>query len=451
MQNRKSIVAILILLNAISFTLRAQDKIVDQIVAVIGSNIILKSDIENYALQSQAQGITTDGDMKCEILEQQLEDKLLVAEAELDTNITVTDNQINQQLDARIDYFQHNLGSEKAVEEYFKKPIVQLKAELQEVIRNEILSSQMRQKLIENIKATPSEVRYYYRNLPDDEKPQVNTQYEYAQILAIPKVSEKEENRIKDELRSFKKRVEEGENFAMFAVLYSEDPGSSKNGGDLGYFGRATMDPAFSAAAFNLKPGQVSNVVKSEFGYHIIQMIDRKGDKIRCRHIIMKPKVDIDTKEKILHRLDSLVTDIRKGKISFADAAMRFSDDKNSRNNGGIVVNPMTMSSKFEGSALPPDVSKVLDKLNINEISAPFIARDGRNQNEVIQVVKLIDKIDAHTANLSEDYPLISDMYLQKKQEEAIENFISERQSKTYIRIDDTYANCNFKFKNWIK
>lgn len=450
MRNNKRIVALFLLLNLFSLSLFAQDKIIDQIVAVIGSNIILKSDIENLALQKQAQGITTEGDMKCEILEDLLVDKLMVAEAELDTNIVVTDNQINQQLDARINYFQQHLGSEKEVEEYFKKPIVQLKADLKDVIRNEILSSQMKQKLIENIKATPSEVRYYYRNLPDDEKPQVNTQYEYAQITAIPRVSEKEENRIKDQLRSIKKRVDAGENFAMFAVLYSEGP-SAKDGGDLGYFGRAVMDPAFTAAAFNLKPGQVSNVVKSEMGYHIIQMIDRKGDKIRCRHIIMKPKVDIEEKEKILHQMDSLVNDIRKDKITFEDAAMRYSDDKSSRNNGGVVVNPMTMSSKFEAGELPPTISKVLDKMHIGEISEPFTNIDPRNPREVMTFVKLIDKIDAHTANLTDDYPLISDMFLQKKQEDAILNFISERQSKTYIRIDDTYANCEFKFKNWIK
>lgn len=449
MQNSKIIVPLFLLLNLFSFQIMAQDKIIDQIVAIIGSNIILKSDIESINLQNQAQGITSEGDMKCDILENLLIDKLMVAEAELDTNIIVTDNQINQQLNVRIDYFLQHLGSEKEVESYFKKPIVQLKSELKDVIRNEILSGQMKNKLIEKIKTTPSEVRYYYRNLPDDQKPKINTQYEYAQITAIPVVSEAEDIRIKDELRAIKKRVEDGENFAMFAVLYSEDPGAS-NGGDLGYFGKTTMDPAFSEAAFNLKPGQISNVVKSDFGYHIIQMVDRKGEKVRCRHIIMKPKIDIEAKEKIIASMDSLVNSIRKGEISFADAALRYSNDKNSRNNGGIVIHPMTMSSKFEPNMLPPDVSKVIDKLNINEISKPFISIDDKHR-EVIQCVKLINKVDAHVANLTEDYPLISEMFLQKKQEDAILEWISERQSKTYIRIDDTYANCSFKFKNWIK
>jgi peptidyl-prolyl cis-trans isomerase SurA len=449
MQNNKVIVALLIVLNIISFNILAQDKIIDQIVAVIGNNIILKSEIEAINLQNQAQGITTEGDMKCDILENLLVDKLMVAEAELDTLIIVTDNQINQQLDMRIEYFLQHLGSEKEVEAYFKKPIIQLKSELKDVIRNEILSSQMKNKLIENVKSTPSEVRYFYRNMTEEDKPMINTQYEYAQITAIPAISEEEENRIKEELRGMKKRIENGENFAMFAVLYSEGP-SSKDGGDLGYFARATMDPAFSAAAFNLKPGQVSNVVKSEFGYHIIQLVDRKGEKIRCRHIIMKPKVSTETKEKAIHVLDSLVNIVRKGDISFEEAAMRFSADKNSRNNGGIVVHPMNMSSKFEASMLPPDVSKVLTNLNIGEISDPFVTIDEKQRN-VIQFVKLINRVDAHAANLSNDYPMLSDIFQQKKQEELILKWISERQSKTYIRIDDTYANCNFEFKNWIK
>lgn len=449
MQNNKIIVAIFIFVNLFTTSIYAQDKTIDQIVAVIGQNIILKSDVESIYLQNQAQGITSDGDMKCDIMENLLVDKLMVSEAELDSTIIVTDNQINQQLDARIDYFVQHLGSEEAVEQYFKKPIIQLKAELQDVIRNEIYSSQMKQKLMNTIKITPSEVRYYYKNLPEDEKPKVNTQYKYAQITAIPRIKEKEENRIKKELRDIKKRVEDGENFAMFAVMYSEGP-SASNGGDLGYFGKAQMDPAFSQAAFNLKPSQVSNVVKSDFGYHIIQMIDRKGEKIHCRHIIMKPKIDTDTKEMLLSKMDSIVNNIRKGDATFEETAMRFSDDKNSRNNGGIVINPQTMSSQFAAEDLPPTESKVLTKLNIGEISNPFVSIDEK-QRYIIQVVKLIDKIDAHTANLTEDYPMVSDMFLQKKQEEAIENFISERQSKTYIHIDDTYATCEFKFKNWVK
>lgn len=440
---------LILLLTFLSSSIYAQDKIIDQIVAIIGTNVILKSEIESIYLQNQAQGITSDGDMKCEILETLLVEKLMVAEAEMDTLIIVTDNQINQQMDARVQYFVQHLGSEKEVENYFKKPIVKLKSELRDVINNEILSSQMKNKIIEKIKVTPSEVRYFYRDIPEEEKPMVNAQYEYSQITIIPSISEDEENKIKDQLRDLKKRVEEGENFAMFAVLYSECP-SSKSGGDLGYFGKATMDPAFSAAAFALRPGQVSNVVKSEAGYHIIKMEDRLGEKIKCRHILLKPKISIEVKEKNLTLLDSIASAIRKGELKFDEAAFRYSMDKNSRNNGGIVINPNDLSSKFEVGMLQPEISKKLIGLEINEISKPFITID-QNGREVMQIVKLNNKVEAHRANLNEDYQLVSSLYLDKKRNEAIQEWIGQRQSKTYIRIDDTYLNCDFKYKNWIK
>jgi peptidyl-prolyl cis-trans isomerase SurA len=449
MKINKNIIALFTLFILFAGNLYSQDKIVDQIVAVVGSNIILKSEIEAANLQNQAQGITSDGDMKCEILENLMVEKLMVAEAELDTLIIVTDNQINQQLDARIQYFIQHLGSEKEVENYFKKPIVQLKSELKDIIHNELLSSQMKNKVIDEVKVTPSEVRYYFKNLPEDKIPTINAQYEYAQITLIPTITEDEENSIKEKLRDFKKRVENGENFSMFAVLYSECP-SAKNGGDLGYFGKATMDPAFSATAFALKPGQISNVVKSEAGYHIIQMTDRMGDKIRCKHILLKPKVKIEEKEKLINRLDSISNLVRKNEMPFEEASFRYSMDKNSRNNGGLVVQQGTMSSRFEPEMLPPDVSKVLTKMKINEISEPFITTD-ESGNQIIEVVKLISKTDSHKANIGEDYQLISDQYLEKKKNDAIQDWISKRQSKTYIRIDDTYSNCDFKFKNWKK
>ncbi|HKM93021.1 MAG TPA: peptidylprolyl isomerase [Prolixibacteraceae bacterium] len=449
MQKHICIIAFLLAINFLSFNTFGQDKTVDHIVAIIGSNIILKSEVETAHLQNQAQGITSEGDMKCDILENMLVEKLLVAEAELDTNIIVTDNQVNQQLDMRIQYFMQHLGSEKEVENYFKKPIIQLKADLHDIIHDEILSEQMRSTIIKNLKVTPSEVRYYFRNLPQDQIPKVNTQYEYAQITLVPAISDDEENRIKDELRGIKKRVDDGENFSMFAVLYSECP-SSREGGDLGFFGRAAMDPEFSAVAFNLKPGQVSNVVRSEFGYHIIQMMDRRGDQIRCKHILMKPKINIDTKQKSIEIMDSLVTAIRKDKIAFNDAAIRYSHDKSSRNNGGTVVNPATMSSKFEPSTLKPNVSKILSNLKIGEISDPFIAINDKDR-EVVTTVKLINKIVAHQANISEDYPLLSEIFQKKKQEDTIMEWVSEKQSKTYIRIDETYQNCDFRFANWIK
>ncbi len=429
----------------------AQDKIVDQIVAVVGGNIILKSDVEDMNINQQAQGITSDGDMKCEILENLLIDKLLIAEAELDTLIEVTDNEVNQQMDGQLQSYIQHFGSEKAVEAYFKKPIAYIRSQMQEGIRNQLFSSKMRNKIVQDVKVTPSEVRLNYRNLKDEEIPNIPTQYEYAQITMQPQVSMEEENRVKSRLREIKEQIEKGNtSFATMAVLYSEGP-SAKDGGEIGYLGRGQLDPAYAAVAFNLKGDRISNVVKSAFGYHIIQLVDKKGEKVNTRHILMKPKISVEAKEEAYNRMDSLANIIRKNEVPFEQAAMMISADKNTRNNGGMAINPNTMSSKFSVEELDPDVSKVLTKMNLNEISKPFETVDPETQQTVYKVVKLINKIDGHKANLQNDYQQLADMYLAKKKEQVLRDWIAERQKQTYIRIDETYANCNFKFDNWIK
>jgi peptidyl-prolyl cis-trans isomerase SurA len=428
----------------------AQDKVVDQIIAVVGSNIILKSEVEEMFIQQQAQGINTEGDMKCEILENLLIDKLMVAEASLDTNIVVTDSQINRNMDGRLQMFISHFGSEKEVEAYFKKSIPQLKAELRDMIKNQLLSSEMHSKIVENVTITPSEVRLFYRNLPEDEIPFVPPQFEYQQITLIPEIELEEENRVKAQLRDLKRRVEEGSSFATLAVLYSEAP-ESRLGGEIGYLGRAQLDPAYAAAAFNLRDDRVSNVVKSDFGFHIIQLIDRKGERINTRHILMRPKVSPEALEKSKIKLDSLANIIRKGEITFENAVMMFSDDKSSRNNSGIAINQQTLSTKFSVEELDPDVSKVITSMKINEISDPFQTVDPNSRQTVYKIIKLVNKTDGHKANLQTDYQMLANLYLEKKKEEVIEKWIKTQQARTYIRIDNTYANCNYQFKNWIK
>lgn len=429
---------------------KAQDKVIDQIVAVVGGNIILKSDIENMAINQQAQGITSDGDMKCEILEQFLINKLLVAEAELDTLITTSPSEINQQMDGQMQMYLQHFGTEKAVEAYFKKPIAMIKSDMQEAIREQLLSQKMRSKIVENITVTPSEVRLHYKNLSKDEIPTIPTQYEYAQITLEPKIGLEEENRVKSKLREIKKKIENGSSFAAMAIIYSEGP-SAKDGGVIGYSGRAQLDPAYAAAAFNLKGDKISDVVKSDFGYHIIQLVDKKGEKVNTRHILMRPKISVEAKEEAYNHLDSLAKKIRKQEIPFEKAAGIFSFDKNSRNNGGIVINENTMSSKFAIEDISPDVSKVITKMNTNEVSEPFESIDQSNQQTVYKIIKLTEKTETHKADLQHDYQKLAAMYLAKKKEDTLQKWISERQSQTYIRIDNTYANCNYKFKNWIK
>jgi peptidyl-prolyl cis-trans isomerase SurA len=401
-------------------------------------------------IEQQAQGITSEGDMKCEILENFLVDKLLVAEAELDTLIEVTPSQVNQRMDQQLAMYVSYMGSEKAVEEYFKKSFMEIKSEMREGIRNQLLSQQMRDKIVQDVTVTPSEVRYNFRNLKNEEIPSLPTQYEYAQITFQPTIELEEDNRIKSKLRDIKKRIEDGSSFATMAVLYSED-GSAKDGGVIGYLGRAELDPTYAAAAFNLKDDKISNVVRSAFGYHIIQLVDKKGDKINTRHILMKPKVSIEAKEQAQARLDSLAKMIRNKEISFEEAASVFSFDKNSRNNAGMVINPNTMSSKFAVEDLDPDVSKIITKMNVNEVSAPFESIDKETQLPVFKIVKVLKKTDSHKANLQNDYQQLAEMYLATKKESVFNEWIDKQQSETYIRIDATYANCNFNFENWIK
>lgn len=429
----------------------AQDKVVDQIVAVVGGNIILKSDIEQMNMNQQAQGVTTEGDMKCEILEEFLINKLLVAEAELDSTIEVSPSQVNQQMDNQIQSYLTYFGSESAVEAYWKKPMATIKAEMQEAIRDQLFSQQMRSKIVEHVTVTPSEVRYYFRNLSKDQVPTIPTEYEYAQITMQPKIDLDEENRVKSKLREIKKRIENGSSFAAMAVIYSEDPGSAKDGGVIGFMGRGQLDPEYAAAAFNLKGDQVSNVVKSNFGYHIIQQVDKQGGKVNTRHILMKPKVSADAKEIAYNRLDSMANMIRRNDIQFEQAASMFSYDKNTRNNGGVAINPNNMSSKFSVEDLDGEASKILTTMNVNEISVPFETIDPETQQTVYKIIRLINKIDSHKADLQNDYQTLAELYLAKKKEDVLKEWIAKQQSQTYIRIDNTYANCNFRFENWIK
>lgn len=429
---------------------KGQDKVVDQIVAVVGSNPILKSDIESTVIQKMASGVTTAGDMKCEVLEELLEQRLLLAEAELDTTIIVSDSQINQNMDRRMQYFLDNFGSEKEVEKFFKKPVGQLRAEMSETIKEQLKTEQMQGKIMQKVSATPAEVRQYFRQLPQKDVPEIPSYFEYAQITVLPKITEQEDLAVKAKLRDFKKRVENGDNFAALAVLYSEDPGSARNGGEMDYLGRAMLDPAFATEAFSLKPGQVSKVVRSEFGYHIIQMIDRKGEKIKCRHILIKPKIEQSELDKAKTRIDSLADFIRKGTLQWDQASFLFSSDKGTRNNGGLVTSGRSGSSKFHVDELDPDVSKIITKMNVGETSDPFLSTDDK-QRQIYKIIKLINKTKPHRANLQDDYQSISEMFVGKKKENVYHKWIATQQSKTYIHIDDLYANCNFKSKSWKK
>ncbi len=422
-------------------------KVVDKVVAVIGKQTILLSDIENQVLQLRAQGYYTSGDIRCEVLEEMLYNKLLVNQAILDS-VEVGEAEINSELERRLNYFINQIGSEEKLEEYYKKTIPEIKEEFREVIKEQMLAQRMQGKVTADLKVTPQEVRSFYKSLPEDSLPVVNTKFEIGQIMIKPKVQEAEILRITDQLRSFKDRVAKGESFSTLAVLYSEDPGSARKGGELGFVSRNDLVPEFSAVAFNLKVGEVSKVVKTDYGYHIIQLIEVKGERINCRHILLKPRIAPEEKVKARQKLDSVRTLINNKTLGFKEACWQYSDDEDTRMNGGVMLNPYTGNSWFEASELEPKIAYAIRDLETGQVSAPFEADDA-NGRSVFKIVMLREKTEPHPANLNDDYQLIQDKALEKKQNDFMQEWVTQIVKKTYIRIDDDYKKCSFDNKAW--
>lgn len=430
------------------FLCQAQtNKIIDQVVAVVGRQVILQSDIENQSLQLRAQGYYTSGDLQCEVFEEMLHAKLLVNQAILDS-VEVGDAEVQAEMERRLNYFINQIGSEEKLEEYYKKSIPEIKEEFTDVIREQILSQRMQQEVTADLKVTPQEVRSFFKSIPADSLPIVNTEFEMEQIMVNPKVEEVEILRIKDKLREFKTRITNGESFATLAVLYSEDPGSATRGGELGFVSRGDLVPEFSAVAFNLKEGEVSKIVKTDYGYHIIQLVEKKGERINVRHILLKPKITIEEKNKAKLRLDSVRNEINAGKLTFKEACWKFSDDENTRLNGGVMINPMTGNSRWEASQLSPKVAYAIKGLKVGDISKPFEDEDENGQT-VYKIIMLRSKSEPHPANLTDDYQRIQDMALEKKKGEFMEDWVKKIVKDTYLKIDTDYKNCNFKNDIW--
>ncbi|MDA3892913.1 MAG: peptidylprolyl isomerase [Salinivirgaceae bacterium] len=440
----------IILLLSIFFTGKAQEKVViDQVVAIVGRQVILKSDIENQALQMRAQGYYSSGDIKCEVLEEMLYGKLLVNQAILDS-VEVGDAEIKAEMERRLNYFINQIGSEEKLEEYYKKSIPEIKEDFREVIKDQLLSQRMQQQVTSEMKVTPQEVKTFFKEIPKDSIPMVNTEFEMEQIIVNPDVKEIEVLRIKDKLREFKERITKGENFATMAVLYSEDQGSAPKGGELGFVGRGDLVSEFSAVAFNLDEGEVSKIVKTDYGYHIIQLIEKKGERINCRHILMKPRISPDEKVKARQKLDSVRILISSKEITFKEACWKYSEDEDTRLNGGVMVNQMTGNSRWEAAHLEPKIAYAISNLKVGEISKPFEA-DDQNGKAVYKIVLLKTKTEPHPANLKDDYQRIQDLALQKKQNDYMQEWVGETIKNTYIRINDDYKKCEFSNEAWSK
>ncbi len=414
-----------------------EKKTIDQIIAVVGNHIIMESDIETQRLQMQAQGYFSQGDPKCEILEQMIFQKLLLHQAALDS-IEVKDEDVNAELERKLNYFINQIGSEEKLEEYYHKSIPEIKSDFRDLIRDQMITQRMHGKITGEIKVTPTEVRAFFNDIPKDSIPLVPAEYEIQQIVKYPVIEESEILSVKEKLRELRERVVKGENFATLAILYSEDPGSAKNGGELGFVGRGDLVSEFAAVAFNLKPGEVSKIFKTDYGFHIVQMIERKGERINVRHILATPKVNPKKIAEARLSLDSIVKRIKTDTLTFDMAAFYYSEDKDTRLNNGMLVNPYTGNSRFEASQIESGVAQAISTLKVGEISSPFESKDDLG-HAVVKIVSLKTKTETHKANLKDDYQKIQEMALDFKKEDFLKKWVAKKRKGTYMKIDEAY------------
>lgn len=435
---------------------KAQDNVIDEVVWVVGDDAILRSDVESQRLYMLNSGEKLDGDPYCVIPEQMAIQKLYLNQAKIDS-VEVPEAQVIQSVEQWMNFVINQIGSKEKVEEYFNKKMPQIKEERTETIREQQIVQEMQRKLVGEIKLTPSEVRKYFNELPQDSLPNIPSTVEVQIITMEPKIPMEEVDAIKSRLREFTEQVTSGEReFSALARLYSEDPESAKRGGELGFTGKALLAPEFANVAFNLNdPKRVSQIVQTEFGYHIIQLIEKRGDRINCRHILLKPKVSDSELTKTLAKMDTLYNDLQANKFSFEEAATFLSADKDTRNNRGLMVNQNYESAnngtpKFEMQELPQEVGKVVYEMKVGEISKPFTMIN-KSQKEVVAIVKLKARTEAHKANLAEDYQALKAIVENKKKEELLNEWIKKQQKTTYVRISDGWKNCDFRYPGWIK
>lgn len=452
----KKILSVLWLACCACLSAVAQDNVIDEIVWVVGDDAILRSDIETQRLYMLNEGQRFDGDPYCVIPEQLAIQKLYLNQAKIDS-ITANENQVIQSVDQWMNMAVNQMGSREKLEEYMGKKFSQIKEERKETVREQQIVQQMQQKLIGEIKLTPSEIRKYFNQLPQDSLPTIPTTVEVQIVTMEPKIPFEETDAIKARLRDFTEQVNTGKmEFSTLARLYSEDPGSSVRGGELGFMSKTQLLPEFANVAFNLKdPKRVSQIVQTEYGYHIIQLIEKRGDRINCRHILLKPKVSDKELTEATTRMDSLYNDLKAEKFSFDEAATFVSADKDTRNNKGLMVNQSYESSnygtpKFEMQELPQEIGKVVYQMEVGDISKPFTMLTDK-QKEVVAIVKLKARVAGHKANLADDFQAMKQLVESKKRDELLNDWIRKKQRTTYVRISEGWRNCDFKYPGWVK
>lgn len=447
---RRLLTLAVILAGGLQLMAQEAENIIDEIIWVVGDEAILRSEVENERKRMLYQGEKIDGDPYGVIPEQMAIQKLFINQAIIDS-IEVSDDQVEAQVDAQMNMFIAQIGSKEKLEEYLEKPISQLRSEWRTGIRNNGIMQQMQQKLVEDVTITPSEVRLYFERLPKDSIPFIETQVEVQIITLQPQVSKQQVDEIKNRLRDFTNRVNSGESeFSTLAILYSEDPGSAAMGGELGFKAKGAYVPEFSAVAFQLtEPGKVSKVVETEFGYHIIQLIERRGDRANFRHILLTPKVSAKELTDARARMDTLRMDLDSAKFTFEEAARYLSSDKNTRNSGGMMTSERSGAARMTMDELPAEVARVVARMEVGEISKPFVMKDSKTSRDQVAIVKLKRRIPGHKATYYDDYQTVKEIYEQHLHQEIIENFIREKQKTTYVRIKPGWEKYDFKYPGW--
>ena len=434
-----------------------EGSVVDEVIWVVGDEAILKSDVEVTRLQAEAEGIKYAGDPDCSIPEQIAVQKLFLHQAAIDS-IEVSESEVMNGIDEQINSWVSMIGSREKLEEYRKQSITQMRQQMHDDFKNQQLIQKMKQELVKDIKVSPAQVRKYFKDLPADSIPFVPTEVEVEILTMQPRIPLEEINRVKNQLREFTDRVNKGEtSFATLARLYSEDPGSARMGGEMDYIGRGMLDlldPAFANVAFNLTdPKKISKIVESELGYHIIQLIDKRGDKIKCRHILLKPRVSQDAIDKSIGRLDSIGNDIRANKFTFEQAVEALSDDKDTRNNKGLMANvtpDQSRTSRFQMKDLPTEVARVVDTMKVGEVSAPFTMVNTKGKT-TCALIKLVSRVDGHRATITEDFQVMKDVVLAKERAQTLHDWVVNKIKQTYVRMNDRYKDCKFEYQGWIK
>ena len=427
------------------------DQVIDEVIWIVGDEAILRSEVEEERLRAEYEGQSIPGDPYCFIPEQMAVQKLFLHQAVLDS-VEANESSVSHQVDMRINYYINQIGSKEKMEEYFRKSSSEIREEMMTMIRNQMIIQQMQQKLTADIKPTPADIRRYYNSLPMDSIPMMPAQVE-VQILSFePAVPVEETERVKQRLREFTERIQSGNaDFSMLARLYSEDTESAKRGGELGFVGKGQLVSEFAEVAFNLNdPKRVSRIVQTEYGYHIIQLIEKKGERINCRHILLRPRISATDKVNALARLDSIRNLVVNDSLQFEQAVIRFSEDKNTVMSAGLMINPNTGSSQFEYQDLAPEIAKQIYSLQEGDVSQPFVMMDQSKNREVCAIVRVKKKTDVHRANLNDDFQYIKGMLEQKLASEFLHDWILKKQKTTFVQIDPEWQNCEFEYPNWV-